>query len=81
MLLILLFIVAATSKIAYVATVVRHGARYPLKNMWDGNETAQFHGKLTSVGMRQHFLLGGYLKADYIDKLGLINSTLYPKEV
>ena len=37
MLLILLLIVAATSKIAYVATVVRHGARYPLKNMWDGN--------------------------------------------
>ena len=31
--------------------------------------------------MRQHFLLGGYLKADYIDKLNLINATLYPKEV
>lgn len=31
--------------------------------------------------MRQQFLLGGYLKADYIDKAKLINATLYPKEV
>jgi hypothetical protein len=29
--------------------------------------------------MRQQFLLGGYIKADYIDKYKLINSTLYPK--
>jgi hypothetical protein len=31
--------------------------------------------------MRQEFLLGGYVKADYIDKFKLINSTLYPKEI
>lgn len=31
--------------------------------------------------MRQQFLLGGYLKADYIDKAKFINATLYPKEV
>lgn len=31
--------------------------------------------------MRQQFLLGGYFKAEYIDKSKLINATLYPKEV
>jgi hypothetical protein len=31
--------------------------------------------------MRQQFNLGTYMKAEYIDKLKLINSTLYPKEV
>ena len=37
MFLIFVFIAAATSKLAYVGTVIRHGARYPLSNMYDGN--------------------------------------------
>lgn len=31
-----LFIFLGTSKLAYVATVFRHGARYPTGNMFDG---------------------------------------------
>lgn len=81
LLIILLLATLAHSKLVYVATVFRHGARYPLGDIFDGNQTKEFHGRLTSVGMRQQFLLGGYLKAEYIDKYNLINSTLYPKEV
>lgn len=81
LLIILLLVAIANSKLAYVATVFRHGARYPLADIYDGAETKKFHGQLTSVGMRQHFLLGGYLKAEYIDRAKLINSTLFPKEV
>lgn len=83
MLLIISFLLLAiaNSKLAYVATVFRHGARYPLTDIYDGKATAEFHGKLTPVGMRQQFLLGGYLKAEYIDKYKLINATLFPKEV
>lgn len=36
-LIILLF--PANTKLVYVATVFRHGARYPLGDMYDGNET------------------------------------------
>jgi hypothetical protein len=81
MLLIILGILFAivNSKLAYVATVFRHGARYPLSDIYDGKATQEFHGKLTTVGMRQQFLLGGYLKAEYIDKAKLINATLFPK--
>lgn len=81
MLLIILFVALANCKLEYVATVFRHGARYPLSDIYDGAETKQFHGQLTSVGMRQQFLLGSYLRTEYIEKAKLINSTLYPKEV
>jgi hypothetical protein len=66
-------------KLTYLATVFRHGARYPVSDMFDGNATKEFHGKLTSVGMRQHYLLGTYMRADYIVGQKLINATLYPK--
>lgn len=41
MLLIILSILftIVNSKLAYVATVFRHGARYPLSNIYDGNAT------------------------------------------
>lgn len=81
LLLVILLFAVANSKLAYVATVFRHGARYPVTDIYDGAETKNFHGQLTSVGMRQQFLLGGYLKSEYIDKAKLINSTLFPKEV
>ena len=33
------FIILANSRLAYVATVFRHGARYPTSDMYDGKET------------------------------------------
>lgn len=39
MLLIFLLIAVANCKLAYVATVFRHGARYPLSDIFDGNQT------------------------------------------
>ena len=77
--LVLLYTV--TSKLLYVATVLRHGARYPISDMYDGKDTSKFHGQLTTIGMRQQYLLGSYMRADYIAKDKLINSTLNPKEL
>ena len=39
MILIFLLIAVANCKLAYVATVFRHGARYPLSDIFDGNQT------------------------------------------
>lgn len=63
LLIIILLFTITNSKLAYVATVFRHGARYPVTDIYDGADTKKFHGQLTSVGMRQQFLLGGYLKS------------------
>lgn len=77
----LILAVLASSKQLYMATVFRHGARYPLNNMYDGKQTAAFHGQLTSVGLRQQYLLGNYIQSDYSIKGNLFNSTLQTREV
>ena len=80
-LLPLLLLCTVSSKLLYVATVLRHGARYPVSDMYDGKDTSKFHGQLTSIGMRQQYLLGSYMRADYIAKAKLISATLNPKEL
>ena len=40
------------SKQLYVSEVYRHGARYSLHDYYDYNQTKQFAGLLTSVGLR-----------------------------
>lgn len=49
-----------------MAELFRHGARYPVSDIYDGKDTKPFHGKLTGVGMRQQYNLGSYLKKDYL---------------
>jgi len=53
-----LFIVFAltlscNSKLYQVISLFRHGARYHVNSIYDGNSTISMKGELTSVGMRQ----------------------------
>jgi len=57
-----LFITIATSKLAQVVSFFRHGARYALNSLYDGNETRYIWGELSSVGMKQHETLGSILR-------------------
>lgn len=77
----LLFVAISASKLVYLAELFRHGARYTVSDIWDGKDTKPFHGQLTSIGMRQQYLLGSYLKKDYLDTLKLISSALNPSQV
>lgn len=61
-LLISLLILLTSSKLLYMSNVFRHGARYPINDLYDGKQMASTHGNLTSVGLREHYLLGNYLK-------------------
>lgn len=72
---------SASSTLLWIADVANPGARYPLNDLYDGNQTAALRGQLNSVGMRQQYLLGTYLRADYIDNLGLISHRYNPNEV
>ena len=68
-------------KLLWIADVANPGAHYPLNDLYDGNATAAQRGQLNSVGMRQQYLLGTYLKADYIDKMGLISAKYNPNTI
>jgi hypothetical protein len=70
LLCIIVFLIALSHcKLTYLVELVRHGAKYPTNDFYDYNDTKQFKGALTGVGMRQQYLLGTYLHQDYLVKL------------
>ena len=73
-LLILIIAPFALSKLYQVVSLTRHGARYHVNDFGDGNQTRQFWGELTAVGMRQHQNLGKIFRKEYIDKLQFLSS-------
>ena len=53
LLLLLHLLLSIETKIVYAGTVIRHGARYPLRgDIYDGNASKENFGRLTTVGMR-----------------------------
>lgn len=76
LIIIIALLLAATTqgKLVYLTELYRHGARYPVNDYYDGNQTKPYHGQLTGIGMRQHYLLGSYLRQDYLEQLGLRSS-------
>ena len=63
-----LFACLAWGQVVFVAEVCRHGSRSPITTFqWDHDGRWDIEpGELTSVGMRQHFLLGSELRQRYI---------------
>ena len=57
-----LCLILAHARLYQVFSLVRHGARYNERDMWDGNETKSLWFEITAVGMRQHQRLGELLR-------------------
>lgn len=52
--LIICWVSVADTKLAQVVSMFRHGSRYVLNSLYDGNDTRWMWGELASTGMRQH---------------------------
>lgn len=76
--LLVLLATCADCKLIYLLSYIRHGAIYPKTQLYDGNETIRFRGKLTPVGMRQQFNLGTYLRSIYIDHVKMTTPHFNP---
>lgn len=79
--LLLLLAICANTKLIYLYSLIRHGALYPVKQIYNGAEVKRFRGNLTSVGMRQQYNLGTYLRAMYVDQEKLVSPEFDPNEV
>lgn len=81
-LLVLLYLATeSTSKLAQVVSLSRHGSRYPLNSLYDGNDTRYTWGELTSTGHRNHQNLGAILRREYIEKQGFLSASYNSKEM
>jgi len=72
-LLFVVLIALSSAKLYQVVSLFRHGARYHLNTLYDGNSTHDVWGELTPVGMRQHQNLGKTLNKEYIQTLRFLN--------
>jgi hypothetical protein len=83
--ILLVLVAVAHAELLFVHEYFRHGARASDVD-YDtavGNGTNKDFikdfpngvGQLTASGMRQHYLLGSYIRKEYIDRLGFLNST------
>ena len=80
--LFLMFLVALAN-ILYVVEVSRHGARAPITFMpWDNLDRWPYGEKnLLVEGMRQHYILGQYLRSRYIEQTHFLQNTYNSSEI
>ena len=78
--ILLLTIIVAEDRIAYVFEVARHGARSPLLEEPEGYFQVK-KGQLTASGMRQRYLLGTYNRERYIDEYKVIDKEYNPNQL
>jgi hypothetical protein len=61
--LVLFFVMSlAYCKLYQVVSLFRHGARYHINDLYDGNSTKALKGELTAVGMKMHENLGKIIR-------------------
>ena len=64
-----------------VVEISRHGARSPMFSYYDGDDWLIESASLTTVGMRQHYLIGRQLRKLYIEQTPLISAEFNSSEI
>jgi hypothetical protein len=77
----ILLLPSLLSKMVWLSDIANTGARYPIYDIYDGKVNPSLKGKLNTVGMRQQYLLGSYLRSDYIDRAKFIDEVYSPNTV
>lgn len=78
--ILLSFLILIKCELKMVLEFFRHGAREPIFDFWNA-KTFKHPGELTSVGMRQHFLLGTQLRKEYIKDSHFLSINYDPDEI
>ena len=71
--ILLFLLVLGSAKLYQVVSLFRHGARYHLNALYDGNSTHDVWGELSPVGMRQHQNLGKIINNEYVKNLKFLS--------
>ena len=75
---IILGAIGSQTKMIYTYSLMRHGAKYPSNDLYNGGESQELKGQLTPIGLRQHYNLGTYLKQNYITEEKITTPTFNP---
>ncbi|OMJ68713.1 hypothetical protein SteCoe_33767 [Stentor coeruleus] len=82
MIFLLLSALQVYSELVYFVEVARHGARGPSNFMpWDQGRWPSGESALTPEGMRQHYLIGQYLRFRYITNNPFLSNTYNQSEL
>lgn len=73
--LLLLFALrpALADQLVQAQILYRHGARYQSEKNWNWQPYAQYLSYLSPVGMRQHYVLGDWIRTRYVHTLKLLS--------
>lgn len=77
---LVLLVCAAKDELILVFEISRHGARAPVDEKYS-KDFEVGTGMLTPSGMRQHYLLGRYLRKKYVDEMKFISSHYNQDEI
>lgn len=82
-LLVVLFLCPAlhTRHLLQVSVLYRHGARNQVYKNWNWRQHEHHMHQLTAVGMRQHYILGTWLRDRYIRTTALLPEQYDPSQL
>ena len=72
--ILLTFLYLTSSKLYQIIAMTASGARYHLNDLYDGKQTKNQWGQITSVGLKQQESLGKIIKKEYSQKIPFLNS-------
>jgi len=79
--LIVFFSYYCTARLVFLSSVIRHGARGPIYDIWNAPQHKDMAGELTPTGIRQHYALGSWLRKLYINDLQFLSPNFNHTEI